>query len=416
MRLQPLHLILCRLENEWSTRGARFRRRGACVLGAVAVLLLGAGPEDSPQVRPELLKPATDHISVHGAVARARFGSGAQSYWLFEPDSPRPDRAPVLIFLHGWLFVNPGVYGAWIDHLVRRGTTVIYPRFQDNWTTRPVEFLPNMQSAVRDALRVLRTAPGHVRPDGQRFAIIGHSVGGDLAVHLSGTARPAGLPEPRTLILLMPGRLDSVNKPKPEAIPATTLLVVAVADRDRVVGDLVAREIFDGAVSIPPARKRYILYRTDLHGQPPLIANHMAPTAALPEFDTGEGLLHRVQMAQGEIDSLDRLGFWRMGDLALAAGFASSAFDAAAHHDILLGDLGLWTDGQPITPPIVSANPAELTRLAPSLNAQFLIPQLPPSSGSAHPGMALEPRSAEPILYEDRGQAATGRPPVGASP
>src|SRR6516164_3184156 len=62
----------------------------------------------------------------HGAVRRYEIGQGPRSYWLFEPEQPRPERAPVVVFLHGWFAVNPGFYGAWIDHLVRDGKIVIF--------------------------------------------------------------------------------------------------------------------------------------------------------------------------------------------------------------------------------------------------------------------------------------------------
>ena len=41
--------------------------------------------------------------------------------------NPSPKRAPVVVFFHGWFAVNPGFYGAWIDHLVRNGRIVIFP-------------------------------------------------------------------------------------------------------------------------------------------------------------------------------------------------------------------------------------------------------------------------------------------------
>ena len=53
------------------------------------------------------------------------------------PPSRRPKTAPVVVFNHGWLAVNPGAYGAWIEHLVRSGRIVIFPRYQaDDWSRR----------------------------------------------------------------------------------------------------------------------------------------------------------------------------------------------------------------------------------------------------------------------------------------
>ena len=66
----------------------------------------------------------------------------------------------MVVFNHGWFAVNPGVYGAWIEHLVRSGRIVISPRYQRDWSTPPADFLPNALAAVRDALDVLATVAG----------------------------------------------------------------------------------------------------------------------------------------------------------------------------------------------------------------------------------------------------------------
>ena len=58
------------------------------------------------------------------AVTKNRYGKGGQEYWIFEPDSPKPRTAPVIVFLHGWGGMNPLYYGAWLDHLVKRGNIV----------------------------------------------------------------------------------------------------------------------------------------------------------------------------------------------------------------------------------------------------------------------------------------------------
>ena len=53
-------------------------------------------------------------------------GSGAKAYWLFEPSEPKPDQAPLIVFNHGWGAMDPRIYKAWIDHIVRPGKTFRY--------------------------------------------------------------------------------------------------------------------------------------------------------------------------------------------------------------------------------------------------------------------------------------------------
>ena len=154
------------------------------IVAAMAVVLSvgrARGGEDQPESPPANGPAATDGVYPHRSVRRFELGDGPRSYWLFEPADPKPERAAVIVFLHGWFAVNPAFYGAWIDHLVRSGHTVVFPRYQNDVGTLPREFLPNAMAAIRDALGVLETGVKHVRPDTPRFVLIGHSAGGNLA-------------------------------------------------------------------------------------------------------------------------------------------------------------------------------------------------------------------------------------------
>ncbi len=105
-----------------------------------------------------------------------------------------------------------------------------------------------------------------------------------------------------------------MRQPAFDRIPATTLLIVAVGEEDLVVGDLRGRQIFAEATAIPPSRKRFILFRSDRHGYPPLIAEHTAPTGTNPRLDNGEGILRSLQLSLGDVNALDHAGFWRITD------------------------------------------------------------------------------------------------------
>jgi len=302
----------------------------------------------------------------HQAVVRQEFGSGARSYWLFEPAEPTPETAPVVVFNHGWLAVNPGAYGAWIDHLVRRGHIVIYPRYQADVATLPADFLPNALAAVRDAFDVLETSPKHIRPDRKRFALIGHSAGGNLSAQIAAVAEENGLPRPRAVVAMMPGQVQTIRGPSLARIPASTLLVVAAAEDDLVVGDARARQIFAGATAIPNERKKFVLYLSDHHGSPRLIADHLAPTAAYSGFDSGDGILHGLQMNRAELNVFDYAGFWRLADVTLAAGFAGKTLDEATNQGELFRHLGYWSDGRAVERPIVGHDLSVIPRVFPS--------------------------------------------------
>jgi dienelactone hydrolase len=314
----------------------------------------------------------------HKAFVRHELGSGARSYWLFEPAEPTPERAPVIVVHHGWLAPNPGVYGAWIEHLCRRGCVVIFPRYHADWTTPPAEYLPNSLAAVHDAFDVLEGAPGRTRPrpDRERFAIVGHSAGGNLSALMAAVASDTGLPRPKAVVALMPGEVRPLREPSLDRIHADTLLVVVAAEQDWVVGDSRARQIYAETTAIPASRKLYVFYRTDRSGPVPLVADHLAPTGALKDLDNGEGLLSPLQMTQARVDILDRYGLWRLTDLTLDAAFMGLTLDEATHGGALFRDLGRWGDGRMVTPPLVGNDLAAIPRVFPT-NGARLLPRSP---------------------------------------
>jgi len=311
----------------------------------------------------------TEPDTPHHAVKRYEIGQGPRSYFIFEPDKPKPEgKAPVVVFLHGWFAVNPGFYGAWIDHLVRDGRIVIFPRYQNDVGTMPQDFLPNALAATRDALAVLHDGVGHVRPDPGRFALIGHSYGGSLAAQIAAVASDphADIPLPQSLIALMPGQIVPMREPSLDRIPATTLMIVIVGEEDLVVGDLRGRQIFAEATSVPRSKKRFILFRSDRHGYPPLIAEHTAPTGVHPRLDNGEGIFQSLQRSFGDVNALDRAGFWRMADLTLEAAFNGKTLDDITHDPEQFRHLGFWSDGRKVNPPIVGSDLSTIPRVIPA--------------------------------------------------
>ena len=349
------------------TRSIGPRTRRVAVLASLALVAGFALPGPVPALGGD---PPPSYP--HKAVRRVELGEGPRSYWLFEPAEPTPETAPVVVFNHGWFAVNPGVYGAWIEHLVRKGRIVIAPRYQRDWSTPPANFLPNGLAAVRDALDVLSTSPAHVRPDRSKFAIMGHSAGGNLAAQMAAVAAEADLPIPRAVISIFPGEVLPSRKPDLANVPASTLLVVLAGEKDVVVGDQRARQIFAETTSVPLDRKKFILYRSDLRGNPHFRADHLAPTGAQVAFDTKDGLLPGTQMAQAEVNAFDTIGFWRIADLTIEAAFAGKTLDEATDKGEAFRHLGFWSDGRPVIPPIVGDDLALIPRVFPRAGLKLI--------------------------------------------
>ena len=360
-----------------------------------------AGPRSSSDPRGDACTPnpgqlPSDHdsnnpaskpsVSPHKQIVSYELGEGQRSYIVFEPNDPKPTRAPVVIFLHGWFAVNPAIYGAWIDHLVKSGKIVVFPRYQNDVSTNPQKFLNNALAAIHDSLGVLESGRGHVRPNLDQFALIGHSAGGNLAAYIAAvSAEPnSGIPIPKAVVAMMPGEVFPQKEPRLSKIPPKTLLVVMVGEDDLLVGDLRGREIFSGATSIPRSRKRFILFRSDRHGFPPLLAEHTAPTGANRKLDNGDGVLKSLQLSLGEVNALDHAGFWRIADQTLDAGFSGKTLDHIIRNPEQFRNLGYWSDGRQVTPPIVADNLDEVPRLILSNGVRIIPWRLPERLGTGN--------------------------------
>ncbi|HJP92692.1 MAG TPA: alpha/beta fold hydrolase [Pyrinomonadaceae bacterium] len=244
-------------------------------------------PPSQPQTGPGGMQ------SAHAGVIKNRYGRGGQEYWIFEPDSPKPLSAPVIVFLHGWGGMNPLYYGAWLDHLVKRGNIVIYPRYQSSLLTPISDFLPNTVNAIKDSLNRLQTEPGHVKPDLTKFATVGHSLGGLLAANVAALASESHLPQVRAVMSVEPGITDApINIPLADLtkIPVETLLLAVAGDQDTLVRDTDAKRIYYESTRVPAKNKDFITLVSDSHGRPALLASHRAPTAFDRSYDSGEGV------------------------------------------------------------------------------------------------------------------------------
>jgi len=291
----------------------------------------------------------------HAAVRRSFHGEGDTAFWLFEPAEPRPATAPAVVFLHGWMATDVRLYGAWIEHIARRGNTVVFPVYQSSALTVPGEFVPNTVAAVERALALGETGD-HVRPDRERLAAVGHSLGGALVAQLAIPGVAPRLPALRAAMLVQPGwrgRAAGLLGGL-ERIDPSLLMVIAVGGDDVHASDWQARVLFERTRQIPPANKNLIVVRSDPHGTPPLIADHSSPLAPDPDVAAADdaeprrALLHRLGMREGEVDALDTFGYWKLFD-----GLSDAAF-FGRHAHYALGDtreqrfMGRWSDGVPV--------------------------------------------------------------------
>lgn len=277
----------------------------------------------------------------HKGVRESQFGWGGHQFWIFEPTEPTPTSAPLIVFNHGWSAFYPSSYKAWIDHLVKRGNIVIYPRYQLGFVIGVPYATPNAIQAVKEAISILQNND-HVHPDLQKFAIVGHSLGGGITAEMAVLAEQNGLPRPKAIMPVQPFiRTDTMMKDF-DNIPSTTLLLVVVGENDVIAGDNSGKLIFSSSDKIPLDQKDFIIQRTDKYGSPALLANHIAPIC-IPNSSS--------------VDAMDYYSTWKLFDALTDYAFYGT------NQNFCLGNtpeqrfMGYWSDGAPVKELTVTDTP-----------------------------------------------------------
>ena len=351
------------------------------IIGLILALILAVSSSAPFQVPTPPLQPENGpggKTPLHSAVIKNRYGTGGKEYWIYEPDRPKPTKAPVVIFLHGWGGTNPLYYGAWIDHIVKRGNIVIFPRYQSSILTRREDFIPNTLYAVKDAVTRLQTEPGHVRPDLDKVATVGHSLGGLLAASVAALAGESELPRIRAVMSVEPGLTRSpANVPLADLkkIESDTLLIAVAGDRDTLVDDEDAKRIYYESTRVSADNKDFVRLVTDERGRPALIANHRAPTAPDQFYDNSEGdLATRRSGGPGSgspvdgqvsvdsprtpaINALDYYGLWKLFDALCDAAFYGKNREFALGNTPQQRFMGKWSDGVAVKELVVTDKP-----------------------------------------------------------
>jgi pimeloyl-ACP methyl ester carboxylesterase len=253
------------------------------------------------------------------------------------------------------------MYDRWLEHLSRRGNFVVYPQYQRSGITPLARVQKNVSLAISDAVARLRHDTRE-QADIKQMALVGHSLGGALAVDVAALAPSARLPEPVVVMAVQPGRGEDARESLPEipldTIPAKTLMLVVTGEDDTVAGSKEAERIFVAARTIPPSNKNLVLIRSDRQGTPPLVADHWSPLAASDAFrkriQRNARISYRdpitlfARRADRTANALHYFGYWKLCDALIDAAFHGRS------RRVALGDtpeqrfMGRWSDGVPV--------------------------------------------------------------------
>lgn len=272
----------------------------------------------------------------------------ADGYWIFEPASPTPDSADVVIFNHGWGVYNPGPYGAWIEHLVRKGNIVIFPKYEQNDGFFASTYTPNAATGIINAFTELNGSPYHVKPRMNHIAMFGHSFGGVVTANLAKEYTSYGIPPFQCFMLCeagpatSTGHLSNYNN----FDPSYNALII-VGNDDIIVGDTFGNLVFSQA-GIPTSHFNFVRQFAD---QPPIIeATHNEPLAANSNYDGGTiGTIITGGYAASKIDAVDYYCYWKLGDALMSCTFYGTNCNYAFGDTHEQRYMGTWDTGSPVT-------------------------------------------------------------------
>jgi acetyl esterase/lipase len=285
----------------------------------------------------------------HAAARVTTIGSAAGQYTIYEPDMPAPATAPVLAFVHGFtLAENRSSYESMLQHFAKKGYIVVFPEY--GYLADVAGYLQNTRKGIADALHELQTN-AHVKPD-DHFGLFGHSLGGMLTLLVAASVSTSPVvPTPSVLVLHEPAGAAlsgftgiDLAQSKLDGIDPKTRLLIIEAQTSLTDTNTASPDAWNNTKTIPRAQKNWLLVHTDGHGAPALMSDHLGVQA-----DVGKA-------GGAPLDAIDWWGYWRPTEAAFQEVFGSpgagafSAFcsQAGAKCDPVR-DMGLWSDGVPVT-------------------------------------------------------------------
>ena len=270
---------------------------------------------------------------------------------LFEPAAPRPEKAPVVVFIHVYGVYNPMIYGKWIKHIVRQGNIVIFPRYQKNLLSpNPRHFAENVSIAIRDALVELQDS-NHVAPGDEPLLLVGHSYGGTISAYLGVHYDSLQIPKPAGIMLVSPGtgpfkggRLEDYKE-----MPEDMKLLIIVIEDVHIVVDKLGRTIFNTAVNTP--ERNLLIQYADSYGEPGISAGHNESYSLDKDFDSG---VRNVSSKRAEhisrLDAVDYYAYWKLFDALMETTRSGHYYEYAFGNTPEQTHMGQWSDGTPVRP------------------------------------------------------------------
>jgi hypothetical protein len=184
------------------------------------------------------------------------YGRGADQVWVIRPTGR--DIESVVVYVHGHggpQEDTPHFHRPWLQHLARKGSAVIYPRYEEFPGGHGT--LAHIERAVDRAMKELGSG------DDLPIVGIGYSRGGRLVMDWAAAASGGDF-EPEALLSVFPASGEDPEE-NLALIPYSTKIVVLVGEQDEVVGDLGAIALMQQLTvpGIPDPNRRVEVVRSN---------------------------------------------------------------------------------------------------------------------------------------------------------
>ena len=322
------------------------RREGPLLILALSVCSACGTEREAPAPQPceYRIAPITEGFGAPGpyavestVIANAKWPD--QHIELFVPRG-FDGSVPVLLLAHAFNEDDPRTYRALIEHLVSRGSAVVFPTYSVG--KGHAERLDVLWSALEATL----ASPSSPPLDPGRLGFIGHSYGAGAtpALALRALARDGWGKEGVFLALLAPWFAIALEPGALDTFPRHAVALILVFEDDTANDHRIAIDLYD-RLGMRDEAKDYVLVRSDRNAGCEIPAVHTLPMST--------GLRARD-------DALDAYALFRLLDALVGHAFdgdQGAARVALGHGAPEQVEMGRWADGTPMRPLVSGGDP-----------------------------------------------------------
>ncbi len=314
----------------------------------------------------------------HAGFSKTKYGTTiTDCYWIYEPQNPKPDSAPVVVFWHGTSSQTeidslPNGQELFLQHICKKGYTVIFPLYQYGGQTLPaLQQITNGAAVVNLALTELTNGSGHVAPahdaaGGLQFGAVGISRGGGMTLNVATYHDTLDLLPFKALCAFVPSAgqaMDGID---------TGTKVLVVNGEDNTLNFAESQQAFDSLYHIPCYNKHLIQINSDHNGLPDLTAEHNFAGSGTDWQDSTR------------LNYLDFYGSWKLAVALLNCSFYGQDCNYCLGTDTLITYMGTRSSGAPVNVASIMDTCATIPSATEELKAEDRLLLYPnPTTGTA---------------------------------